>query len=894
MPNAIFRYAMRLLLATVLLAFSAVAADHPWQQITVPTARQAAANFFTPPAEYGMVLWWYWNGEMAESDILSDLDEIQAHGVTQVVIWAYYGLEIDYLSDTWFARIQFAVDAARDRGIRVWIEDEGSYPSGFAGGVFTNQYPLDRMKALVAVSSVTASGGKTVSVNVSAQDLAAWATQTGSGAVVTLQIVNGELNWTPPAGTWQITLVEWQYRTMPTRYVNNPGFPKNTQYSMFDFLNADDTRLFLSIVHQKYQDAIGDEFGKTVMGFRGDEPECYAVPWTDQSLADFQSSKGYDLTALLPDLLVSNPTVDAHRVQADYWDVWSALFRDNFFKIQADWCAANGMEYIVHLDNDNDIPLLVPTTGDFFRAMRYVQVPGVDAIWRQIWPGTIADFPKRPSSATHLNGRPRAFSESYAVYGRGLTLEQAKWVMDFQFVRGINLFENMSYFSDTSDYREYFCPPDWRTSPQWDQFPMLAQYANRASYLLSIGTPAASIALFEPTANLWLGDTTAESASLTIARQLLESQQDFDFIDEQALTETATVEAGGLRNLSGQVYRAVVVPPGSVLSSAALNTLEQFNNAGGTVIFAGSRPQLTYGQIFRNAYVPQIDWGMVDPNITLGALPASDVQFSAPAPAIKYLHRRWQDADLYFFFNESDSAQQVDAVLAGAGKVQDWDAETGAIRELAPDNTADPVTLRLDPYGTRFVVIGAAPANLAPALPVPAGQATVAAIPGPWQLQIGQSQLTTPLMTWSALGMPQFWGAALYTTEFTSGFEPGTSLTLDLGQVLYSAHVWVNGHDLGARAWRPFTWDVTKDLQPGDNQIVVEVRNTPANELSGDPVRLAQVQALGWLQGSYYSTYSVFDAQMVPSGLIGPVEIEALPQRLVRQPPRHARRWFPI
>jgi len=30
----------------------------------------------------------------------------------------------------------------------------------------------------------------------------------------------------------------------------------------------------------------------------------------------------------------------------------------------------------------------------------------------------------------------------------------------------------------------------------------------------------------------------------------------------------------------------------------------------------------------------------------------------------------------------------VDAVLAGTGRVQDWDAETGAIRGLAPGKTA--------------------------------------------------------------------------------------------------------------------------------------------------------------------------------------------------------------
>jgi len=36
------------------------------------------------------------------------------------------------------------------------------------------------------------------------------------------------------------------------------------------------------------------------------------------------------------------------------------------------------------------------------------------------------------------------------------------------------------------------------------------------------------------------------------------------------------------------------------------------------------------------------------------------------------------------------------------------------------------------------------------------------------------------------------------------------------------------------------------------------------------------VQAKGWLQGSYFSTYSPFDAQMVPSGLMGPVQIEGV------------------
>jgi hypothetical protein len=867
---------MRLLFATVLLACSAVAAERPWQQITVPSAREAAANFASPPAEYGMVLWWLWNGPMTEGAILRDLDDLHSHGVSSVMIWAYYGLEIEYLSDTWFERVHFAVAAARQRGMRVWLMDEGSYPSGFAGGAFTRQYPDQRMKALVANRGVAAEGGKPVALDLSPQVLAAWAVERDSGRAVTLEIVSGKLNWTPPPGHWQISLVEWQYRTPATRYVGSPGFLKNTQYSMFDFLDPAATRRFLTIVHERYKRAIGDEFGKTVMGFMGDEPDCSPVPWTTRSLDEFQARKGYDLRPHLPGLVAPNPSEAARRVQADYWDVWSALLRDNFFRVQADWCASNGLEYIVHLNQDDNMPALVPLAGDYFRAMRSVQVPGVDAIWRQIWPGTVADFPKLASSAAHLNGRPRAFTESYAVYGRGLTLEQAKWVMDYQFVRGINLFESMAFFSDTREFRAYFQPPDWRSSPQWEQFSALAGYANRASYLLSIGTPAARIALFSPTASLWLGDTATHRATFDIARRLLETQRDFDFIDEQALGEPAAIGKGGLPNGSGQLYRAVVVPPGSVLSRKALETLRRFSSAGGTVVFAGGKPALAYDRTFRDANAPAIDWGVADPEIRLDGLGAADVRFAAPAPSIKYLHRRWRDADLYFFFNESDSALEVAATLEGTGAVQDWDARTGAIRTFVPRNTAEPMTLRLEAFGTRFVAIGAAPPGLAPALPPPAKHMTLTAVPGPWQLRIGGRELTTPLKTWSELGMPEFWGAATYSITFSSDFAPGTALTLDLGEVRYSARVWINGHDIGALAWRPFHWDVTGDLRPGPNRIEVEVRNTAANELSGDPAHLREVEAKGWLRNSYIRQYGRFDDEMVPSGLIGPVRIETL------------------
>ena len=77
-------------------------------------------------------------------------------------------------------------------------------------------------------------------------------------------------------------------------------------------------------------------------------------------------------------------TPEAWRVKADYYDVWSGIFRETFFGVQAEWCAQNNLEYLVHLNHEEqgsrlELPEdLWRNEGDFFRDMRHVEVPGID------------------------------------------------------------------------------------------------------------------------------------------------------------------------------------------------------------------------------------------------------------------------------------------------------------------------------------------------------------------------------------------------------------------------------------------------------------------------------------------------------------------------------------
>jgi hypothetical protein len=80
---------------------------------------------------------------------------------------------------------------------------------------------------------------------------------------------------------------------------------------------------------------------------------------------------------------------------------------------------------------------------DFFKNMRVVGIPGIDAIWTQIWYDHEADYPKMASSAAHLFGKPHALTESFAAFTNPVDVPTAKWVIDYQLVRGINLVQVM-------------------------------------------------------------------------------------------------------------------------------------------------------------------------------------------------------------------------------------------------------------------------------------------------------------------------------------------------------------------------------------------------------------------------------------------------------------------
>jgi len=867
-------------------------AQGPWQRLTVPSIREAAANFKSPPREYGAIQpFASWNGPNAKdrmARIVQDLDRLAANGIFVFNMSPGRG-EPKYLSPEHMDEVKFVVQEARKRGMKLWLQDESDYPSGFAGGLIGERYPQLAMQGIVADARISVTAGQTLSFPLPPGTLGAfWESGLDRSTGVIPLPSDGQFTWRAPnTGSnpgdrnfqWDVVFVRHIYRSSPTRNNNREDGTrlKDARYPLIDYLDPDATRAFLQTTHEVYKQAVGAEFGKTVLGFFGDEPDyASSIPWTPKLLEVFQKQKGYDLQPYLPLFFARELTDEARRVKADYYDVWSGMFRDAFFGVQADWCARNNMEYLVHPVGEEIMTHLVRTGGDYFRMLRYPQVPGIDNL-SELLPLTVhtADgrwdvnnnFPKLASSTAHLFGRPKAWAEE----GGGPGVD-GKYELDFQLVRGVNAMQIRIPVMRGG--------PGAPATPAPPQAAMLAWYVNRAGYLMSIGRPAAQVAIYHPAQSMWMGDDQADPSTTNLGWQLLEHQIDFDYFDEQSLSSVATIADGGFKNLSGQVYRAIVVPSSTVITRTGLERFQAFVKAGGKVIFVGKTPTLLVDKTFRDAKAaPDLSFatliepsGDITPRV-LAALPKPDVKLDAGFPRLTYMHRSWRDAEMYFFFNESSQAESRVATIAGHGQAQTWDLATGEIHPIS-GATAESDSVRfslvLGPYEAKLVVVGPLPGGVAAPEPSLASGSTLAELGGDWTLDLNGKQVSTPLKSWEDLGTRSFGGPATYRKRFTAPAAPsGKHVFLEIADVRDYARIKLNGKELEAHAWQPYRWDVTGALNAGSNDLEIQVVATPSGRGGAGGAAPAVAAPVPTPPGGFNRVRGVFSPPV--SGLLGPV-----------------------
>lgn len=196
------------------------------------------------------------------------------------------------------------------------------------------------------------------------------------------------------------------------------------------------------------------------------------------------------------------------------------------------------------------------------------------------------------------------------------------------------------------------------------------------------------------------------------------------------------------------------------------------------------------------------------------------------------------------------------------------------------ENGLTKVPMRLDPYGSVFVVFRHATSGKSRA----AAHFTakeLGNVKGPWQVTFPPNWGAPPqvrmdaLSSWTASandGIKYFSGTATYTAEIVAPgewFRSSAKLMLDLGKVKDIAEISVNGKPLGVFWKPPFLADVTGILKLGTNQLEVKITNLWPNRLIGDEQPGAEKRRTFTLVKPYTK-----DSPLLESGLLGPVTVK--------------------
>lgn len=133
-------------------------------------------------------------------------------------------------------------------------------------------------------------------------------------------------------------------------------------------------------------------------------------------------------------------------------------------------------------------------------------------------------------------------------------------------------------------------------------------------------------------------------------------------------------------------------------------------------------------------------------------------------------------------------------------------------------------------------------------------------------------------------GIKYFSGIATYKKTFQydiNSTAPGQQkIYLDLGNLSNIGEAWLNGKPLGVTWTKPYRFDISDVILPGDNVLVMEIANTWSNRIVGDAVRGEKYTSTNITSTNIKGLNKIqvpwAQVPLIESGLFGPVKIFTL------------------
>lgn len=271
------------------------------------------------------------------------------------------GLVTEYLSDEWFSMWEYARKTAKMLGIKLYIYDENSYPSGFAGGHVPSQLPdclaTSAICRIFHIADSTDAKAEKFKLLPKGKLIVAYSCIPPENTDGTVKLVRNitskpQEQW-GNYGDWVMTIELQDAQTLS--WLGN--------FAYVDLLRPEVSKVFLETTYEAYFTHFGSAFGDDIPAVFTDEPsisgsniystdEKNSLPFSFWFAEQFAKRRGYSLMNCLPcifknveyDYITTNST----KVRYDYYSTIRELWTENFVQPISKWCNDHHIAWTGH------------------------------------------------------------------------------------------------------------------------------------------------------------------------------------------------------------------------------------------------------------------------------------------------------------------------------------------------------------------------------------------------------------------------------------------------------------------------------------------------------------------------------------------------------------------
>ena len=800
------------------------------------------------------VLPFLWLKGEARETITEYLEQIAGADIREICLESR--THPDFCRDGWWSDLRFIIDECKRLGLKIWLLDDAHFPTGYANGALAGDDVDPALKKTVLKHRAVTVVGPQPSTTIKLGNLMdpterfmGAAAFDAAGAPLDLALVvehaddgaPARLRFDAPAGNTAIELYVTSQKT---------GFRD-------EYINMVDAAF----------EHLGDEFGRTILGFFTDEPGFMnekgttlddastssfigrgdlALPWSDELARRLRDELGEGWLAKLHGLWTRE--AEGARTRHAYMDIATQLYRACFDEQIGDWCRAHGVMHIGHVIEDKSCHTrLGQGAGHYFRAVAGQDMAGVDVVINQLVPGvdrrhysyfhgawnmeffTYA-LAKLGSSAARLDPKKqgRCMAEVFGAFGWHEGLREMKWIADHMLVRGINWFTPHAF--SMAPFPDWDCPPHFYAhgnNPQWPHFGQLMRYMNRTATLLSGGNAARPVAILYHADAEWAGDAMPVEC---VAAELTRAQIDFDFVPAEAFEDEERYEvsiADGTLAVNGCRYQAFVMTGALFIGAATAEAVRCMMAAGVMTLAVDEVPSALYdadGAAELDGLTATPLAGVAD---VLAAAGLQTVVTDTPQPWLRALRYERAGETYVMLVNEHPrEGIRCTVALARGERLR------GTRLDLL--NGTEPVAfdgvLELEPFESCVVVLGTSDEGVTGDN---AGCAFSQPIDSPWTVALspaggdgtfGEPQKLEQLCDLTAEQLAGTCGTYRYRTSFELADDLADTV-IDLGDVYEIAALTLDGQTLGTRICPPYRF-ATGALTAGAHELTIDVINT--------------------------------------------------------------------